>query len=62
MFKMPITYLSKNDLVKQLCTILEMEFGLTGNSYQELHTVVKKPAWKQQANYIRNYWKLHVVK
>ena len=40
-FKMPITYLSKNDLVKQLRMIIELEFVLKGNSYLELHTVVK---------------------
>ena len=42
-FEMPITYLSKDDLVKQLCMILKMEFVLTGNSYLEFHTVVKQP-------------------
>ena len=42
-FEMPITYLSKNDLVKQICMILEMEFVLTGNSYLELYTFVKQP-------------------
>ena len=45
--EMPITYLSKNDLVKQLCTILKMECVLTGNSSLELHTIVKQPEYKQ---------------
>ena len=47
-FEIPITYLSKDDLVKQLCTILEMEFVVTGNSYLEPHTVVKQPGNNKQ--------------
>ena len=59
-FEMLITYLSKDDLVKQLCRIHELEFVLIGNSYLELHTVVKIA--RIQANYMRNYWKLLIVK
>ena len=58
---MSTIYLSKDDLVKQLCMILKLEFVLIGNSYLELHTVVKTTRI-QQANYIRNYWKLLIVK
>ena len=47
-FEMSITYLSKDDLVKKLCMILEIEFVLTGNSYLEPRIVVKQPGNNKQ--------------